>query len=104
MASWSEFHPDPRKSYYLFLRQGYACLAHQAHERVKQTDAMIMGLQDCPREARAESRLADVMYMLGTPRTVRMSLTHLWESITGVRTAGSSKSQNRLPSRFSQAG
>jgi hypothetical protein len=101
MASWRQFHPDPRKSYYLFLRQGYGCPAHVAHARVKQVDAMIIGLQDSPREA---MWLASVMNLLGAVRQARMSLIYLWESLTGGPLAGSPKPDNRLPSRFSQAG
>ena len=45
MASWSDFHTDPRKSYYLFLRQEYQHPAWVAHARVKHIDSMIAELQ-----------------------------------------------------------
>jgi hypothetical protein len=45
MASWSEFHTDPRKSYYLFLRQEYQHPACVAHARVKRIDRMIAELE-----------------------------------------------------------
>jgi hypothetical protein len=44
MASWSEFHTDPRKSYYLFLRQEYQHPACVAHACVKRIDRMIAEL------------------------------------------------------------
>jgi hypothetical protein len=102
MTMWSDLHPDPRKSYYLFLRQGYGCPARVAHARVKQIDAMIMGLRDSPREARATSWLASVMCLLDLAGRGRMSLTRLWKNLTGAG-AGSPKPENRLSSRFSQA-
>ena len=104
MANWSDFHPDPRKSYYLFLRQGYGCAAQMAHARVKQIDAMIMGLQDSPREATAKSWLANVVYFLGATARSRMSLTRLWESVRRTRAAESPKPENQLSSRLSQVG
>jgi hypothetical protein len=45
MASWSDFHTNPRKSYYLFLRQEYQHPACVAHARVKGIDRMIAELQ-----------------------------------------------------------
>ena len=45
MANWSEFHTDPRKSYYLFLRQEYQHPACVAHARVKRIDRMIAELE-----------------------------------------------------------
>ena len=49
MASWNEFHTDPRKSYYLFLRQEYQHPACIAHARVKGIDSMIAELHaSCP--------------------------------------------------------
>lgn len=43
--SWKQLHSDPRMSYYLFLRRNYRYSATQALKQVKQTDAMIMGIQ-----------------------------------------------------------
>jgi hypothetical protein len=48
MAAWSEFHTDPRKSYYLFLRQGYERPARVAYAQVKRIDIMIAELQQPP--------------------------------------------------------
>jgi hypothetical protein len=90
MVAWTDFHTDPRKSYYLFLRKGYECPAHLAHARVKQVDAMIMGLHDSPREVRARVLLIALMGLAGAIGRARMSLKRLWE--------------HRLASRFSQAG
>ena len=90
MVTWTDFHTDPRKSYYLFLRNGYACPAHLAHARVKQVDAMIMGLHDSPRQVRARVLLIALMGLAGAIGRTRMSLKRLWE--------------HRLASRFSQAG
>jgi hypothetical protein len=90
MVTWTDFHTDPRKSYYLFLRQGYECPAHLAHARVKQVDAMIMGLRDSPREVRARVLLIALMALAGAIGRARMSLKRLWE--------------HRLAARFSQAG
>jgi acyl-coenzyme A synthetase/AMP-(fatty) acid ligase len=45
---WSELHPDPRKSYYLFLRRGYRFSAAVAHSKVKRIDCMVVALQDNP--------------------------------------------------------
>ena len=89
MVMWSDFHPDPRKSYYLFLRQGYGCPAHVAHARVKQVDAMIMYLQDRPGESGAKAWLTTVMCLAGVVARARISLKRVWEQ--------------RLSSRFSQA-
>jgi hypothetical protein len=44
--AWSDFHGDPRKSYYLFLRQGYQYSAHAAHARLKCIDSMVVDLQN----------------------------------------------------------
>jgi hypothetical protein len=44
-ACWNQLHPEPRISYYLFLRRKYGYSARQALELVKQTDAMIIGIQ-----------------------------------------------------------
>ena len=87
---WSDFHSDPRKSYYLFLRNGYGCPAHVAHARVKQVDAMITSLQDNARERRATMVLTALMGLAGAIGRARMSLKRLWE--------------HRLASRFSQFG
>ena len=104
MATWSDFHPNPRKSYYLFLRQGYGCPAHVAHARVKQFDAMIMRLDDRSREARAISWLAAVVYSMSAAGRARKSLRRMWESMTGPRALGSPKRGSRLSSRFPQVG
>lgn len=53
MMMWNEFHTDPRKSYYLFLRQGYRCSALTAYEKVKSIDAMVAALQQAPDRAQA---------------------------------------------------
>jgi len=90
MAAWTDFHSDPRTSYYLFLRRGYECPAHLAHARVKQVDAMIMNLEDSPRERRAAVLLTALMGVAGAIGRARMSLKRLRE--------------RDLASRFSQAG
>jgi hypothetical protein len=65
MTSWNEFHSDPRKSYYLSLRQGYRCSAREAHAKVKRTDAMVVGLQRRPYETNAVVSVAAVVRLLG---------------------------------------
>jgi hypothetical protein len=88
MASWSDFHTDPRKSYYLFLRQGYACSARTAYMRLKQIDAMVLGLRCSNGEAVAVSWLATLTYLLGAFSAGQMSLKQVWASIcTGRATA-----------------
>jgi hypothetical protein len=47
---WQDFHSDPRMSYYLSLRRGYAHSAAEAHAKLKRMDAMIARLQDSSRE------------------------------------------------------
>ena len=44
MPTWNGLHPDPRVSYYLFLRREQGLPARAAHARVKRTDAMVVGL------------------------------------------------------------
>jgi hypothetical protein len=50
---WNEFHTDPRKSYYLFLRQGYHCSAQTAYAKLKSIDAMVLALRQDPDPAKA---------------------------------------------------
>ena len=50
---WNEFHTDPRKSYYLFLRRGYSCSALTAYAKVKSIDAMVAALQQDPEGTKA---------------------------------------------------
>src|SRR5688500_12591495 len=50
---WSEFHTNPRKSYYLFLRQGYRHTALTAYLKVKSMDSMVATLQQEPDRAKA---------------------------------------------------
>lgn len=102
MASWSEFHGDPRKSYYLFLRQGYGRPAHAAHTAVKRIDNMVLELQG-DRCAPAVSKHAMAAHLLGLLTEIRMSLTCLWTSLRETGTPQSAKAKNRMPSRFSQA-
>ena len=102
MASWSEFHSDPRKSYYLFLRQGYGRPAHAAHAAVKRIDGMVIELRGARCE-RAMSRLATAARLPGLLIEIRMSLTRVWTSLRGTGTPQSAKAKNRMPSRFSQA-
>jgi hypothetical protein len=89
MASWSEFHSDPRKSYYLFLRQGYACSARAAHLRVKQIDSMVVGLQCSKEDAAAISRLASLTYLLGVFSAAQISLKQVWANLSARRMAAS---------------
>ena len=45
MKRWSEFHSDPRISYYLSLRRDYLCSASQAHDKVKRFDRLVVGIR-----------------------------------------------------------
>jgi hypothetical protein len=45
MATWHEFHDNPRISYYLFLRRVRRLSALEAHATLKRADAMVVGLQ-----------------------------------------------------------
>jgi len=103
MASWSDFHSDPRKSYYLFLRQGYGSPAHAAYAAVKRIDGMVLELQGARCE-RAMSGPATAARMLGRLTEIRMSLTRVWTSLCGTGTPRSAEATNRMSSRrFSQA-
>jgi len=64
MVPWSGFHKDPRTSYYLFLRQNYACAAHVAYARVKRVDTMVTSLDRTPRELAALSSLSSLTRLL----------------------------------------
>ena len=53
---WSDFHRDPRISYYLFLRQEYRCSAREAYLKLRQIDAMVVAL-NAPRPHRVWDRV-----------------------------------------------
>jgi hypothetical protein len=91
MAYWSDFHSDPRTSYYLFLRQGYACPAHVAHARVKRVDAMVASLGGSRREAAAIAGLSALTQLLGVASHLRSAVHRLRESLFSSNEAGSAK-------------
>ena len=78
MVSWSDFHNDPRTSYYLCLRQGYACPAYAAYARVKWVDAIVASLEKTPREAAALSGLSTLTHLLGIATDLRHAARRLW--------------------------
>ena len=45
MATWRDYHSDPRISYYLYLRHVCCLTALEAHAKVQRMDAMVVGLQ-----------------------------------------------------------
>ena len=102
MATWSDFHSDPRKSYYLFLRQGYGCPAHAAHARVKRLDRMVLDLQDESHNAAATSWLASFTRLLGLVSASWISLKRLWESVPLRHAPAPARAESRVASRFSQ--
>lgn len=81
MVSWSDFHHDPRTSYYLFLRQDYACPAHAAYARVKRVDAMVASLEKTPREAAALSGLSTLTHLLGVATHLTHAARRLWRCL-----------------------
>ena len=73
-STWNEFHRNPRTSYYLFLRRDYHCSAKQALEKVKQTDAMIVGIQREGLEAPPLLSATSFMNLVGRVRSAMQSL------------------------------
>jgi hypothetical protein len=71
MIMWNEFHTNPRKSYYLFLRQGYRCSALTAYAKVKDIDAMVAALQQDPYRPKAGLLGAVVSSLRGYIMTAR---------------------------------
>ena len=62
---WSDFHRNPRISYYLSLRRDYTRSATEAFRAVNRIDAMVVGLQQrgpdqtsCHRSTAALRKLA----------------------------------------------
>ena len=54
---WSDFHRNPRVSYYLSLRREYTRSATEAFRAVHRMDAMVVGLQQPGRDQTSSSRL-----------------------------------------------
>ena len=101
MHTWNEFHSDPRKSYYLFLRRGYQCSARAAHAKVRQIDAMVVGLQRESCDGVAVSWLAAVTNVLGLFTSLRRSWEQLCRRALPWRSVMPPHAQKRLASRFS---
>jgi hypothetical protein len=55
---WSDFHRNPRVSYYLSLRREYTRSATEAFRAVNRIDAMVVGLQQPGRVQTSSRRLA----------------------------------------------
>ena len=54
---WSDFHRNPRVSYYLSLRREYTRSATEAFRAVNRIDAMVVGLQQPGRDQTSSRRL-----------------------------------------------
>jgi hypothetical protein len=73
---WSDFHRNPRVSYYLSLRREYTHSATEALHAVSRIDAMVVGLQQPGRDRTFSRRLVaglrkfalEALQCLTTPR------------------------------------
>ena len=83
--AWSDFHGDPRKSYYLFLRQGYQYPAHAAHARLKCIDSMVLDLQDPARRRLPSICRQGVGSLVRGMGVVGQSLKRMWGTQAPIR-------------------
>ena len=83
--AWSDFHGDPRKSYYLFLRQGYQYSAHAAHARLKCIDSMVVDLQNPTRRRLPAFRLQGVGSLVRGIAIVGQLLKRMWRTQAPIR-------------------
>ena len=100
MENWSDFHSDPRKSYYLFLRQGYGCPAHEAHARVKWVDAMVTSLEMTSPGVGEACSLASRAHLLRAVSACTMALHRVWTSVYRTAATRHGKAPRALRSNF----
>jgi hypothetical protein len=97
MNMWNQFNDDPRKSYYLFLRQGYRLSAHAAHAKVKRIDAMVIALQYDQVAVKTPIRVGLIRYI----DTMRRTAESLLRTLCGRSGAVPPAAEEWLASRFS---
>src|SRR5690242_12924347 len=98
MRKWSDFHSDPRKSYYLFLRQGYACPAHEAHARVKWVEAMVTSLEPSAPGPTEAGRVAPLNRLRRAVSACRVSVQRVCGGVSTSDAVHRSKARRGLSS------
>jgi hypothetical protein len=100
MRNWSDFHSDPRKSYYLFLRQGYGCPAREAHARLKRVDGMVLMLQTGLPGPSSPAGVTPFAYLRRAANACSTSVQRVWGSFGPNGRTCQTKARRAISSKF----